>query len=212
MTKIKNKKYQVQISMLGGTCLEIEAESAKDAEDAVYRLSTKKILKECDFKCGLQIHNIEIDEDYIDDNSLLAQSPDTSVEDLNILAKDENAEIRENVAYNSNTPPATLDILAKDENAGIRENVAFNSNTSPATLDILAKDENEDVRESVGYNPNTPPENLDMLDQDEESTNFQEGIANTLIKKVDKMAEINSKSRWSMRVVAVKIPKYSKST
>jgi len=70
------------------------------------------------------------------------------------------------VAENNNTSPATLALLAKDNDARVRQNVAANNNTSPVTLALLAKDDDVVVRQNVAANNNTSPETLALLAKD----------------------------------------------
>ena len=97
--------------------------------------------------------------------SLLTKSEFTSKEVLEILAKDEDWEVRECVEI--------LKILAKDKHLLVRISVAKNPNTPKDILEILAKDENFYVRESVAKNPNTPKEILEILAKDEKSFDFK---------------------------------------
>ena len=57
-------------------------------------------------------------------------------------------------AKNPNTPPEVLEVLATDEEPNVRRWVAQNPNTSPEVLEILATDDNFYVRCAVARNPN----------------------------------------------------------
>ncbi len=75
---------------------------------------------------------------------------------LKLLARDEQSEVRVNVATNLNTPIAVLEFLAGDENAAVRTTVASNPNLPTAQLERLAQDEKVEVRRAVAQNSNTP--------------------------------------------------------
>ena len=90
----------------------------------------------------------------------LAKNPNTPVEVLAALAKDDDYYVRCGVARNANTPVGTLAELAKDEATVVRMWVASNPNTPVGSLMVLAKDEDYGVRWSVAENPNTPVEEL----------------------------------------------------
>jgi hypothetical protein len=101
----------------------------------------------------------------------VAKNPDTPLEILLQLAKDEDPSIRARVAENPNTPPEILARLAEDEDASIRIAVAKHPNTPPEILAQLAKDlQWENVRRRVAKHPNTPPEVLAQLAKDEDRT------------------------------------------
>ena len=92
----------------------------------------------------------------------------SDVETLNILAENENYEVRWAVAENKNTPVKLLAVLAKDEDIDVRWAVALNKNTSADILAMLAKDENIGVRWAVANNRNTSADILAMLASDKE--------------------------------------------
>ena len=66
---------------------------------------------------------------------------------LTILSKDKNEFIREEVAYNSNTPTEALNLLALDVDTYVRYTVICNENVSIKILKELINDKDEDVRE-----------------------------------------------------------------
>jgi len=74
---------------------------------------------------------------------LIAQNLNTSQEVLNRLSKDQDRQVRLNVAHNSNTSPETLDYLSRDKDSDVRLNVAENPNTSPETLKQMSIDEED---------------------------------------------------------------------
>ena len=74
--------------------------------------------------------------------------------------------VRRNVAMNPNTPVDVLTELAKDNNCDVRCFVAENPSTSADVLTELAKDNNCDVRRNVAMNPNTPADVLTELAKD----------------------------------------------
>jgi hypothetical protein len=76
----------------------------------------------------------------------------TEVENRDVINLSKEEKI--NLANNPNTPPKTLELLATDENCNVRWCVAQNPNTSPKTLEKLATDENSYVRYWAAQNPN----------------------------------------------------------
>ncbi|MEH1807346.1 variant leucine-rich repeat-containing protein [Nostoc sp.] len=75
---------------------------------------------------------------------------------LELLAQDEQVEVRIKVATNPNTPISVLQLLAGDENSSVRTAAASNSNLPETILTQLANDEKVEVRRAVAQNPNTP--------------------------------------------------------
>lgn len=79
----------------------------------------------------------------------IVSSTDISASDLEIMSKDEAAEVREAVAANENTPAAVLEMLSNDKDWFVRREVAGNKNTPVNVLEELSKDPDEDVREAA---------------------------------------------------------------
>ncbi|WP_414512998.1 hypothetical protein [Nostoc sp. PCC 9305] len=75
---------------------------------------------------------------------------------LELLAQDEQVEVRIKVATNPNTPISVLQLLAGDENSSVRTAAASNSQLPETILTQLANDEKVEVRRAVAQNPNTP--------------------------------------------------------
>jgi len=98
----------------------------------------------------------------------IARNPKTPTSVLELLAKDEDEDVRRRVAENTNTPTSVLELLAKD--SSVRSEVAKNPNTPTSVLKLLAKDEDEDVRRRVAENPNTPTSVLELLAKNESSS------------------------------------------
>ena len=71
---------------------------------------------------------------------------------LSILSKDSS--VRYKVANNPNTPIDILEVLSKDEDNDVRYWVADNLNTPIDILRVLSKDEDSSVRYWVIRNPN----------------------------------------------------------
>lgn len=67
-------------------------------------------------------------------------------EALDMLAYDDNVEVRLDVAYNNMAGTNTLERLARDKNASIRFWVAKNPNVSDTVLRVLAHDSDKSVR------------------------------------------------------------------
>ena len=78
--------------------------------------------------------------------------------------------VRSSVAENPNTPVELLQQLAKDEDIGVRRDVAGNPNTPIPLLEKLAEDKGAFAREGVAGNPNTPVELLQQLAKDEDAS------------------------------------------
>ena len=55
-------------------------------------------------------------------------------------------------AKNPNTSPKVLALLAQDQDANVRCNVARNTSTPAEALALLARDKDEDVREAAKEN------------------------------------------------------------
>ena len=96
------------------------------------------------------------------------QNPNTSQNELEKLAHDENRWVREVAIQNPSTPPEVLARLAEDEDAGVRTAVAKNPSTSPEALARLAEDEDYLVRKAVARNSSTPPETLARFAESED--------------------------------------------
>ena len=88
--------------------------------------------------------------------SSAAGNPNTPVDTLVELAKDSDCDVRRSAAGNPNTPSGTLVELAKDSHWAVRRSAAGNPNTPSGTLVELAKDSHWAVRRSAAGNPNTP--------------------------------------------------------
>src|SRR3990167_6954 len=106
-----------------------------------------------------------------------AQDRDTPAEVLALLAQDQNADVRYNVALNTSTSPEALTLLAQDQDADVRYYVAQNTSTPAEVLTLLAQDQGADVRYSVAQNTSTPPEALALLAQDQYA-DVRYGVAN----------------------------------
>ena len=91
-----------------------------------------------------------------DVRSSAAGNPNTPVDTLVELAKDNHWAVRSSAAGNPNTPDDTLVELAKDSDCDVRRSAAGNPNTPSGTLVELAKDSHWAVRRSAAGNPNTP--------------------------------------------------------
>ena len=77
---------------------------------------------------------------------LLAESPTTSKNTLEVLAYNKSAAIRQAVADNPRTSRETLLMLAKDEDAEVRYAMAENHNLMPEILALLTDDDNPFVK------------------------------------------------------------------
>lgn len=77
---------------------------------------------------------------------LLAESPNTSANTLEVLAFNPSAPIRQAVADNPRTADETLIMLARDEDPEVRYAMAENYNMNMDVLIILCEDENPFVK------------------------------------------------------------------
>lgn len=75
---------------------------------------------------------------------------------MELLARDEQVEVRIKVATNPNTSISVLQLLAGDENSSVRSAAASNSNLPETILTQLANDQKVEVRRAVAQNPHTP--------------------------------------------------------
>ena len=87
-----------------------------------------------------------------------AESPDTSIEQLKVFARDDRAAVRASVARNPNTPVKILEELAKDRERFVLISVAGNPNTPVETLRALAEKGNAEIQMAINSNPNAPAE------------------------------------------------------
>jgi hypothetical protein len=97
----------------------------------------------------------------------MAGHPQTSVENLELLAANASAKVRMRVAENFHSPVDLLELLSKDEDPEVRMSVANNSNATPEILERLAKDESADVRFYLAEDQNLPRILLRRLSEDE---------------------------------------------
>ena len=95
-----------------------------------------------------------------------AGNPNTPVDVLTELAKDNNCDVRCFVAENPSTSADVLTELAKDSYWCVRRNAAGNPNTPVDVLTELAKDSYWCVRRNAAGNPNTPADVLTELAKD----------------------------------------------
>lgn len=114
----------------------------------------------------------------------------TSENILEVLAKDEDPEIRGYVAENKSTSANILSTLALDKANWIRAIVASNLNTLQTVISQLASDPSEQVRRAIAENPNTSQNILaEFLDSDLEE--IKKGLArnpNTPANALEKLA------------------------
>ena len=99
----------------------------------------------------------------------MADNPHTSPPTLADMIGDEDVEVRENVAKNTDMPDVLVE-PAEDENWNLRPrmDMARSPHTLPQILARLARDESREVRMAVVENPATPPEVLVGLAVDED--------------------------------------------
>jgi hypothetical protein len=124
-----------------------------------------------------QIRNMSYDE-----KIELAKDPNTPVDVLEILAKNEEYwSVRRYVAWNPNTPVELLAELATDENEYVRRGVANNPNTPVELLRELAKDKDGNVRWYVAKNTNATEQVLVSVFEYERSHEKDSDVLEALI-------------------------------
>jgi len=96
----------------------------------------------------------------------VAENEQTPAEVLSILAQDEDAGVQAFVASHARTPGEVLQALAQETSEIVRRKVAENPRTPVKVLSILAQDQNVRVRKAVAENEQTPGEVLQSLAQD----------------------------------------------
>ncbi len=106
----------------------------------------------------------------------VAKNPNTPINILKILAKDKDSQVRYYVAKNPNTPVSILEKLAKDNFPNVRTGVAQNPNIPVNILEMFAKDKDKSIRKSIAKNPNTPVNILKILVKDNVS-DVRAGVA-----------------------------------
>lgn len=96
----------------------------------------------------------------------VARNPQTPIDALTTLSKDNDFLVREGVAENTKTSSTLLAELSKDTVQWVRARVASNPNTPTSVLKELSKDQEWFVRQYVAGNSETPPEILLSLIKD----------------------------------------------
>lgn len=107
------------------------------------------------------------DVDTVLEKYIKAGNPDTSPEELMLLASDDIDHVRRRVGENLRTPIEVLARLSEDGNAEVRIAVGENPATPPAVLAKLVADHDPDVRYSLAENPHVPASFLHQLAEDD---------------------------------------------
>ena len=132
-----------------------------------YRLRSSSYL---DTQSAIRAHydfsKIDVSKMPLKTKKLIADREEVPSEQLMLLAKDKDIDVRELVASNPSTPPETLMLLAKDPVVDVQMNVASNRSTPPETLMLLAKNVSKYVRARVARNINTPHDTVLLLAKD----------------------------------------------
>jgi len=100
------------------------------------------------------------------ENYLKAGNPETSQNQLAVLAYSDNHRIRMRVAENPRTPTELLAHLANDTASDVRLAVATNRSCPLSIVQKLAHDEDPTVRHGLAEDPNTRFEVLRILADD----------------------------------------------
>ncbi len=95
----------------------------------------------------------------------VAESRTTPEHILKLLARDKDVNVRDSVVWNTNTPIEAIELLARDKNSVVRA-YAVRRVSSESLLEKLADDRNAEVREEVALNTHTPAEVLRKLVND----------------------------------------------
>ncbi len=99
---------------------------------------------------------------------LQAQSPHTSLEDLERFAQDPHRLVRRGVAINPRATQPILRALSQDPEEMVRWQVAVRENTPEEILSPLASDRSVIVRQGLTTNQTVPPGVLLLLAKNEE--------------------------------------------
>lgn len=99
----------------------------------------------------------------------IASDTKVSHDVLDILARDDDADVRAEVAGNQSTPSDILSMLAVDFNEEVRWNAGGNPNTNLDVLRLMAGDSDAYIRWSVARNHSTPKETLRTLSKDSDA-------------------------------------------
>jgi len=119
------------------------------------------------------------------------------------MVKDEDS-VRGSLAANPNTPIEALKKLSRDDESWIRETVAGNPSATPELLKALAGDEEDAVRIGVIQNPKVPAEVLAELAMDRDSfVRFRVAELNTTpIEVLQKLVSIESGDSGTLLALA----------
>jgi len=141
-------------------------------------------------------------EDYLDEpeGELLeiANNPATSVEQLTILAQNQNDDVRGLVAQNPSTPENVLKSLSLDEHKYVLGGVASNPSTPVEVLFELEKNIDNYVRQSVVCNPKVPKEILVKLGKDE-SVEVRTSVACNASTPIETLLELTLDDNLEVR-------------
>ncbi len=139
------------------------------------------------------------------------KNPNTSIEVLDLLARDIDPLTRAVASSHENTSPATLHLLAQDPIDYVRQNVAQNSNTMPETLFQLAGDSDDFVRRHLARNAKTPATGLAVLAGDpSERTRYL--VAENVNTPVNTLISLASDPDKDVAEAAKANPNYHQST
>jgi hypothetical protein len=119
-----------------------------------------------DIRAHYDFSKIDVSKLTLRAKKLIANRAEVPPEQLMLLAKDKDMDVRDLVASNTSTAPETLILLAKDQVIDVQMQVASNRNTPPEALMLLAKNAYKHVRARVARNINTPHETLLLLAKD----------------------------------------------
>ena len=119
-----------------------------------------------DIRAHYDFSKIDVTKLTLRAKKLIADRAEVPPEQLMLLAKDKDMDVRDLVALNRSTPPEALMLLAKDPVGDVCLHVASNISSPPEALMLLAKNRWNRVRANVARNINTPHETLMLLAKD----------------------------------------------
>jgi len=110
---------------------------------------------------------IDEQEEYRTLKKYKAYNPKTPIDTLRELAKDEDFEVRAQVAENSGIPHDVFVLLSKDKIYEVKQKMLFNPNVPPDVLDTMARSihrpEYRNLRVTIARHPCTTTETLDFM-------------------------------------------------
>lgn len=131
----------------------------------------------------------------------VAKSPICPTELLLVLSKDASEDVRFQVAKNPKCPIGLLLVLAKDVDINVRLQVIKNPNCPIELLSVLAKDVDKKIRSYVALSPKCPSEILSVLSKDEDwNVRFQ--VINNQNCTIEVLSALARDKDWRVNAIA----------